>query len=77
MLITEVNERKGNKHFVCKICKSIGEGNERTEVVPGRQGRIGRVFFFGFNWRAIKYENMLRGNCQGRGRDRNHKNRAK
>lgn len=45
MLITEVNERKGNKHFVCKICKSIGEGNERTEVVPGGQGRIGRVFF--------------------------------
>lgn len=44
MLIIGVNERKGNKHFVCKICKAIGEGNERTEVVPGRQGRIGRFF---------------------------------
>lgn len=52
MLIIGVNERKGNKHVVCKICKAIGEGNERTEVVPGRQGRI-RRYFFGFNWRAL------------------------
>lgn len=56
----------------CKvICKATGEGNQRTEVAPGKQDRteefVCLIVFFALVGEH-QHDSMLRGNCQGRGR---------